>query len=1773
MLDIPNYQITTNIYQSTHSHIYRGHRLDDNLPVIFKQLRPLSPSPKAVARFRQEYEITRQFDHPNIIKVYDLIHTNNQWLMILEDFSATAVNHLIPPNGLPLATFFPLATQIAAILDHIHQQQLIHKDINPANIVWNQQTGTLKLIDFGISTQLSRQNVSFRNPDTLEGTLAYMSPEQTGRMNRAVDYRTDFYALGITFYQLLTGRLPFTETDPLALVHSHIAQQPPPPHHHADHIPPLLSQIILKLMAKDAENRYQSALGLTYDLNQCQQQWQNQQFPATFTLGQQDFSDRFHIPDKLYGRTPQQTTLLNSAQRIANGPAEIIFLAGPAGIGKSALVQELYKPLTPQHGYFIAGKYDQLGRNLPYAALIQAFHNLINQLLTENETQRQRWRQQLLTTLGPNAQIMVDILPALTELIGPTPPVPPLPPQENLNRFNYTFLNFIHVFTQQAHPLVIFLDDLQWADPASLQLLTWLTADTDSQHLLIIGAYRDNEINAGHPLKLTIKQIQQTNLTCHQLTLNPLTLNDIKQLLADTLHLTLGHLTDLAELIHQKTNGNPFFVRAFLTRLHQDELLFFDRDNGRWNWHSATIQTQAITDNVVELMSHQVRQLPATTQTILQIAACVGNRFELNLVAAVAQQPERDVAIALWPALQTGLIIPLNDNYKWAELDIDGLSQTLQISYKFAHDRIQQAVYALLPTSQRPQIHYQLGHHLRQQEADTIRLVDQFNAALPLITAPAQKIDLAQLNLTAGRQARAAAAYNTAYTYLQHGLSLLPPNAWTDHYDLALALHEAAAEAAYLTAHVDEMSQLTANIHTHSRDLFDEINAYDIEILGYISQNNRLKAVDIGLQVLDKLGLTFPQKRHRGHVIIGLLRNKYHLRGHTPDSLRHHPPMTDPTQLAILQTINRIGSTVYVIDKDLAPLIIFESVNRFVQWGHTAYAAYAYASYAAILCGALNDITTGTKFAHLGLHILDDYDAYDGKVRALFTIYQLIWHWHRPLAEVPPKLLEVYQTSLETGDLEFAAHCARVYCYDIYLLGHPLPTITAEMTKYDKIIAQLHQQGTLQIHRIWHQTVDNLTNPELDHPHQLTGPIYNEIERVPIHEQANDHLAFINLHLNKMILCYLFAHYDDAQKYATLARTRLSSMTGFPSVPLFFFYDTLIRFIFWNAGSLTTQLKNRRVISQNRKKMAHWAQHAPMNYQFNVVLMAAEYARVTGDDQTARQNYDHAISLAQDAQNLAQHALAAELAGRFYLQPAQPKVAQLYLREAFDTYQLWGAEAKVAQLERLYPQYVQTAVNTPTTITTLNPTSTHTSHAAQLDIASFVKASQTISGEIILDNLLQRLLQIVLENAGAGRGLLLMPHDGHYQLMAQATLDHTDLFTTSPQEPTADHLPLTLLQYVIRTQQNVVLADASIPNQFSTDPYLIANQPKSILGLPLLNQAKLTGILYLENNLTRDAFTPRRLEILNLLSTQAATALENAYLYQEQIDLTQAYSRFVPQEILHFLGKEKITQLSLGEQTEAEMAVLFGDVRNFTHLSEQMTPTQTFDFINDLLSQIGPIVRQNNGFIDKYMGDSIMALFPQTADDAVRAAIQMHTSLHQFNQQQQKHQAEPIRIGLGLHTGRLMLGTIGEAERMEGTVIADTVNTASRIEGLTKRYEISLLISGQILNQLTTPEQYHYRFIDKVQVKGKLEVVDIYEIFDGDPPKIKTSKQNTKADFETGALAYHQANFEQTIHHMTTVLAQYPDDRPAQIYHQQAQHHLRMGITPDWDSVTRMEHK
>lgn len=1559
MFNLPDYTITETIYEGNDTIVYRGYRTQDKHPFVFKVLEGDCPEPIKVAQFHHEYEITKNLNLPGIIQHYDLKQYHNRWVLILEDIEGSSLKNIIAHGDLGLlepnqesksvgiATFLPIAIQVAESLRQLHAHNIIHKDIKPANIIVNLATGQVKLTDFTLASQFSHEQHKVTNL-TLEGTLIYMSPEQTGRMNRALDYRTDFYSLGVVFYEMLTGQPPFERLDVMELVHCHLAKNPIAPHQVNANIPEVISHIVMKLLAKTAEERYQSAYGLKADLQTCLHQLQTKGKIEEFTISQQDIADKFQISQKLYGRDAEMATLLQAFERVCQGATEMMLVTGDSGMGKSALVNEIYKSLFTKHGYFIRGQFDQLQLNIPYSAIVTAFADLVRQLLTETETQLLTWRQQLLEALHPNAQIIIDVIPEIELIIGSQPTMPTLGAIEAQNRFNLVFQRFIRVFCQPQHPVIIFLDDLQWADSASLKLMELMMTDEDSQYLFLIGAYRDNEINEAHPLMRMLEALRRENTVINQITLMSLELEHINQLMADILHKKSDTVKPLAELVLQKTEGNPFFVNQFLKTLYAEKLLQFisplEMDNGYfpiskqsgWQWDIKQIEKLNMTDNVVELMINKLKKLPEETQQALRLAACIGNRFDINTLSLIQEQAVADLFQILVPAIEEGLIQCAGN---LPELPI--ADYTLPITnYQFLHNRVQQVAYALIEDNQKPAIHLQMGQLLLANMSDGERvdkifeIVDHLNAGYELLTEAHNIIELAQLNLVAGKKAKEEMAYAAALAYLTVGMDCLAENKWNNHYELTLAFYKEKAEVEYLSGYFEQSQILIDVMLAHIQTEWEKADIYNLLIIQHTMLSQHEQAIEAGYQALQLLGIELPRQDFQ----IALQKELDEANANWGDkeiaALIKKPNMTNPAIQIAVKLLANMAAPAFFSNQALFMVINVKMTNLSLQYGHIAESSFGYACYGMVLVQVLKAYQSAYDFGRLSLELCNKFNDLEQKCKVCLILGNSLEPWVKHVKHAEVVNQEGYQAGLAAGNLQFAGYILFHSLFAKFFQGNQLESFSEEVSQSLQFSHKTRNQLTTDVIQGYQIILWNLQGKTAEKLSFYNDKL-SETQYLATCEHHQSMIAICAYKILKSQVLYWYGEFEEAIHYSRAAEQLLSTIFAQIPVAEHNWYSSLILLALYPEATKEKQKQYWEKLEVNQKQMKIWAENCPDNFLHKYLLVEAEKARVSGNVLEAMEGYDCAIKSAKENEFIQDEALANELAARFWLARGQEEFAQLYLKKAHYGYQQWGANSKVQELAKKYPQLLVKSKAVPaltdlgmTISNSLLGTNTHTTVGTislsvenHLDLMTVMKASQAISSEIIFSELIKKFMPIVIENVGAEQGWLILKNTeehrriqaengeeklgGEFFIEAYATVENVQVFKPIPLESVENTnnssvaLSKSIVTYVARTQTPLVLNDASQHNLFSNDPYILQRQPKSVLCMPIIHKLQLIGICYLENNLTTGVFTPERLGVLKLLSTQVAISIENAFFYAqlEQARFAAEQARQVAEQV------------------------------------------------------------------------------------------------------------------------------------------------------------------------------------------------------------------------------------------------------------------------------------
>ena len=1489
-----NYDISKQLYDGPGSHVHRARRLSDDTPVILKVLRPALPSPERLAAFRHEFETLRSLAVSGVIGAYGLETDKRNWVLVQEDIGGVSLN-LVFARELPrVLKRVDLAIRIVEALGQIHERRVIHKDINPSNIVWNPETDQLKIIDFGIATTLTREHPTVRHPNRLIGTLAYIAPEQTGRMNREIDYRTDFYTLGVTLYQLFTGVLPFVTTDPMELVHCHIARMPKPPHEQAPEVPEMISGIIGKLIAKMAEDRYQSSFGIKADLEACRRQLTSgAAVKVANSLGSADVSEIFQLPQKLYGRDEEVATLLAAFDRVAGasaatntedapeptGRAELVLVRGYSGIGKSRLVNELQVAITGQRGHFTSGKFDQLQRGTPYIAIANAFRGLSHQLLSERAERLAEWQDSLLAALDGNGRLITDLVPEIELIIGPQPALPELDPAQTQNRLNQVFRRFVRVFAQPSHPLVLFLDDLQWAGSESLKLIELMMTDNDIGHLLVIGAYRDNEVDQAHPLMISVAALKDAKVRIHEVEVLPLPQREVNELVADTLHVSTAAAAQLAQLVHQKTEGNPFFVTQLLLEVHDKGLITCDRAKGRWLWEMRRIKAQAVTTNVVELMVGKLRRQSEATQEALRAASCLGNRFALETLAVIRDQPLSEAYAELLPAVREGLVLPATE----PEMALPGEpgAPLAAHEYRFLHDRVQQSAYSLMDEAMRKTLHLRAGRLLLRNASEEERreavfdIVDQLNHGRDLTDDPAERAEIARLNRWAGQRAKSAAAYPAMREYLANAAELLPDGGWESDYEFMCSVHRDLSEAESLVGNPEPADKLAQELLSRVRTPVERAGVYMMIISQRTMIADYKEALGACRQGLAELGIDMPEEGIADAVAGESVAIKKKLGDRSIPSLYDLPTVQDPkARLAMRLLVNAIPAAFYV---DLAAhgWIVSKMVNLTLEFGLSPDSSDLFAFYGHRLVFAHSEFEAGLQSAELAVRLSDRFSSPGDKCRSCFILANWVMVWSRPIGETRAINDEGYKAGLAAGDALFNGYILFYKVFYPFYEGSPLARVLVDVPAFLQFNERSKNQLGIDFFRGFQRAIGMLTGDE---------PEGDEEEFVRTIHDNQSFMALCYYHIVKAQAHLILGDLEPCLAEVDRAEVLIPSIAGNLASAEHNFYASLCLSALMRDAGEEQRAKLAERLDAYEAVMGKWAGSSPSNFVHMQLLVAAERARAEGREHVAADLYEQAIEDATENGFTQDAALANELAGRSWIARGRHRIGTGFMADALYGYQEWGANGKVSQLTAEFPELNDLEPGRRTPLTT----TANRQAKGELDLSSVLKASRAISSEIVLDTLLSTLIETVIENAGAERGVLLLDKEGELWVCADASVQRDKAkggVVMHAIEPcplaSYEEIPENIINYVRRTLEPVILHDASETGPLTSSPYVIRKRSKSILAMPVSGQGKLLGVFYLENNLTTGAFTPSQIETLELLASQAGISLENALLFRE----------------------------------------------------------------------------------------------------------------------------------------------------------------------------------------------------------------------------------------------------------------------------------------------------
>lgn len=1780
---IPGLRIGAAILRSGSTSILRARRAGDGTSVVVKTLNAEYPGAQQAAALRREFQILERLQVvPAVIRVDGLVaYGNGNLAIVSEAFGDSLAMRLATTQGrgLPLAQALDIAIAVVEALAQIHEHDVVHKNIEPGSILVD-AAGVIRLIDFSIASELSQERQNGSLSGRLEGALPYMSPEQTGRMNRDLDHRSDFYSLGVTLFEMLTGRLPFRAQSALEWVHSHIGRPAPAPDEFDAAIPKALSTIVLKLLSKNAEDRYQSGFGLCQDLDRCRRELAQTGAISTFALGLRDVPRTFRVPQKLYGREAELATLLTLIEQVTGGAALFCMVSGYSGLGKSALISEINKLLVGHRGYLIQGKFDQFQRGTPYSAVAAALRGLIAQLLVESEERKRAWRDRLQAALSPNGSLLTGLMPELEQIIGVQPAVPELPSTEAANRFQIVVQNFIRVVTADQ-PLLVFLDDLQFSDASTLALIRWLGAARDLERLLVIGAYRSNEVDAGHPLRLTLDEIGE-HRPIHELELRPLAIESVELLIADALHADRVECRPLAQLLHQQAGGNPFFLTEMLKTLARSRAIAFAHDEGRWRWDIEVVRHAGLASNVVDFVLANLRRLPRATQQALQLAACIGNTFTLRTLAAIHARSLDDTAEALVAALQQQMIVPLNDDYKLigraAGAAGSGAAEGLNPAYRFRHDRIQQAAYELIDAERKQAVHLSVGRLMQRHVGEDERgerlidIVGHLNEGRQLIDDPAERLELARMNLAAGVQAARSSAYEFALLYVGIGQELLPADAWATHHDLAMALATEYQQCAYLTGRNDEAEALIERMLERARSGLDKAEILSLRTRQYATTGKMeasIRAAILGLGLLGMRISADPDRAAVGREIAAVRRN---LGGRRIADLIDAPALVDPRQKVAIRLLMEIFPAAFLSGSgNLFPFLVLKSVNISLKHGNSPESAFAYAAYGMLLCGALEAPALGLEYGELAVAMNERQPDIALKARVIYVYAMFVHHWSRHWSSMTPWFRRGIEAGYESGDLLYLAYSAQ----DCVIWDPKLDLETAERIHADllKVVRDTGYQDSLDSGTLFLQMQRNFLG-RTDALCSMSDAGFDEAACVAGMRARKFMTGVANYHIYKAEICWFYGEHAEALAHVRAQDGMLASAMSLPQLVRFHIVAFLTLAALFPGMAPDEQRVTRARLKADLRRMTLWAAHCPENFLHLQRMMEAELARLAGRDAAALRLHEQAVEAAHANEFRRDEAMANELAGRLLVAGGRRKAAEGYLRAARNIYRRWGAQRKVEQLEAQFPM-LAAAGGSPAA----GDGADAALNSTRLDMVSVMKASQAISGEIVLEKLWPTTIRIMLENAGGQRGCFVARREGRMvieglcEIGENAASAAAAAAANAASADPASVVPLSIVSHVLRTNLPVVLNDAMESGAFARDPYLTARRPRSLLCIPLLRPGRFEGAIYIENGLATDVFSQERIEVINVLAAQVSIAIENAQLYKEQSGLIEAQRRFVPSAFLESLNHRDIARVVLGENVAKRMSVMFADLRDFTPLAERLEPRDVIELLNRHFAAMEQAIAGAGGFIDSFAGDEIKVLFDTEPDAAVQGGIAMWRALDALNRRAAALGQPELNMGVGVNSGPVVLGTVGAHSRIQCSVIGDTVNLASRIEQLTKVYRARLLITEHTYLGLRAREAVSVRLVDRVAVKGRAVAVGLYEVLDAETPERRAAREGTRGLHEAAIERYTGRDFVGARAGFVDMLAQDADDAVPPQFIERCDRYQREPPPPDWQGFERLTSK
>ncbi len=1577
---------------------------------------------------------------------------------VLEPIPDGASSRFVPLTTLlamelPLSQALAIGLALTREIEAVHRSGRMHTYLDAGGIEVDSRTHearlTLPLIELPAEGVLPA-------PTALVGDPKYIAPERTGRLNHPVDQRADLYSLGVILYGLFAGRLPFQSADRGELIHAHLARRPVSPSALNAAIPEAVSRVVLRLLAKDADDRYATATGLAIDVQSLIDAWRDGSGIDDFQPGKNEADRRFQVSRKLVGRDEHLALLRGALDRGGWGRVEIVLVSGAPGVGKSMLVAEAKRTLAEECA-FISGKYEQYRRNVPYSAIASAFEDLVRRLLAEPEDVLADWRQRIVEALGAHAQLIVDIIPDLVHIIGQQPPAPVLGPVEARNRLHRVFGDFVAVFARRDRGLVLFLDDLQWSDAASLTLVEALLTDPMTRHLLLVGAYRDNEVSQSHPLNHLLVSLAGAGVKVTELSLTELSLEQTQAVVSASLRCATSECAPLASRLHERTGGNPFFLGQFLRVLHEREHLRLDPVTGGWRWDEGSIEFEALTGEVTDLLTRRLTRFPQATREALTAASCLGAIFDRNTLATVLSQSTDEVKERLASAVRAGLIEPRED--------------TGRSGYSFIHDRVQQAAFALIHDDDVNAFRYRIGRSVLESTSEErledvlFEVVDNLNHGADLPLSDQEKLELAKLNLAAGQRARASLAHGDSVRFLRVGIAALPADRWQSEYELTYSLYLDCFECEYLAGDLESADSRFEELVQNVRTRLDAAQVQYTRVLLLTSRGEYADAVSSGLVALGGFGIRLPQKAREHHILWELLKSWFYRRGRRIERLGELPPLDHPELSAITRLLVSFCPAAYFHDPNIMMLAALKIVNISLRRGNPPAASFGYVLMALILGAGMGRYRAAHAFGDLAVRLSWNNDDVAMRSKVVLIFAGFVEFWTCPVDDAIHRLRDGFRISLDAGDHQYANYCAVQHQSLAFFRGARLSTVSDLSERYASFIDGTRDPFSIDAYRTLRQTVRALRG-ETGSGWVMSSAEWDETTEVQrLSDNANP-TSLYYYHVWKLQLCYHFRRLDEALALA-LATTRAFE-AGFSQIcqveQALFSGLTCTAMMSARKGD---RRKLRRLLGRSLRALKKWSKTCPDNFLAPYLLLLAERSRsVWRVDQTMGL-YEGAIETARAGGFLNLEALANERAADFHRQAGRHGVGRAYLHEATRLYGQWGASRKVDHLFEVDPSLKNSLEAT----TALLPevAEARTGALRELEIETAMKAAQAISTEMEMSRSLQRLVEVTLEAGGAERCALALEEEGELRLQAMGSVDDAEVQVLMAR-PLGDQQEVceAAVHYSARTKRPLAIADARTDGRFQDSPYVRERQPLSILALPLLRRGVVMGVLYLENNLAVGVFTPDKLRVLELVAAKLVIALENVRLLEGQrthakdlqsamrrVDILQKakmhLAKFVPQSVQQIIDDNPDAPAL--EKRPRDVSILFLDIAGYTKLAEALDGARIDYLVERYFSAFLHDILVNGGDINETAGDGLMILFLDPdrnvhAAQAARTALAIRDRTQQINEQV-RGSFDPVQVNIGINSGQALVGSTrleaSGGTRYTYTATGSVTNVAARI--------------------------------------------------------------------------------------------------------------------------------